>query len=134
MSNYWIDDPPSKPYSPEFLELTDLNILYNFVQSPTHISGHTLDLIITLIHSNLVDHVEIVPIDSSTSDYNLLVITMHFLRPVTLRNYKSVDEEAISQDIVYCVNTRNFMVQADFIIYNVHSFGHKNLSWKLLCC
>jgi len=108
--NYWVDDPPFKPYSSEFLELIDLNNLHNLVKSPTHISGHILDLIITSIDSDLVNHIEVVPVDSSISDHALLVFTINFLRPstytktITMRNYRNIDEEAISHDIQHFLN------------------------------
>ena len=44
--NYWVDDPSSKPFSAEFVELLDLSNFENFVSFPTHLSGHTLDLIL----------------------------------------------------------------------------------------
>ena len=40
--NYWVDNPASKPFSAEFVELLDLNNLYNHVSMPAHMSGHTL--------------------------------------------------------------------------------------------
>ena len=43
--NYWVDDPSSKPFSAEFVELLDLSNFENFVCFPTHLSGHTLELI-----------------------------------------------------------------------------------------
>ena len=45
--NNWVDVPLSKPYSSVFLELLDLNNLKNRVVSPTHISGHILDLVLS---------------------------------------------------------------------------------------
>ena len=44
--NYWIDHPHLKPYTTEFLELLDL-YLTNQVSDPTHVHGHTLDLLLT---------------------------------------------------------------------------------------
>ena len=46
--NYWVDDPSSKPFSAEFVELLiDLSNFENFVSFPTHLSGHTLDVVDT---------------------------------------------------------------------------------------
>ena len=39
--NYWVDDPSSKPFSAEFVELLDLSNFENFVSFPTYLSGLT---------------------------------------------------------------------------------------------
>ena len=54
--NYWTDDSPSKPLSTEFVELADLNDFLIHKTSPTHILGHTLDLVLTANVSNIVEN------------------------------------------------------------------------------
>ena len=39
--NYWVDDPSSKPFSAEFVELLDLSNFENFVFSYTSFWAHT---------------------------------------------------------------------------------------------
>ena len=43
--NYWVDNPSGKPYSVEFVNMLNTNNLVNSVAGPTHVSGHTLDLV-----------------------------------------------------------------------------------------
>ena len=38
--NYWVDDPSSKPFSAEFVELLDLSTFENFVFSYTPFRPH----------------------------------------------------------------------------------------------
>ena len=103
--NYWIDDPLSKPYSSEFLELLDINNFYNYVASPTHIFGHTLDLVLSPVGVDCVVDVEVLPIDSLISDHALVTFGLRMARPkvikksITFRNYRNVDQDNISNEI-----------------------------------
>ena len=60
--NYWIDDPPSKPFSPEFMEMVDLNNFLIHTMSLRHIFSHNLDLVLTSNVSNIVENLDIVPL------------------------------------------------------------------------
>ena len=60
--DYWVDDPSSKPFSAEFVELLDLSNFENFVSFPTHLSGHTHYLILPPAGSEYVKHVEAFPL------------------------------------------------------------------------
>ena len=46
--NYWVDEPASKPGTHAFLNILVDYGPKNYVTSPTHICGHTLDLAIAL--------------------------------------------------------------------------------------
>ena len=64
---------------------------------PTHISGHTLDLVLAPIESDFVGGIEISPIGSDISDHALLTFTLCFSRPptyrktITFHNYSGLD-------------------------------------------
>ena len=79
--NYWIDDPNLKPYSLEFVELLDLNNIVNHVSSPTHVHGHTLDLVLTPQTADLVSSLEVMPIDCTTSDHALIHFCLNVAKP-----------------------------------------------------
>ena len=99
--NYWVDDPSSMPFSSEFVELLDLSNFENFVCFPTHLSGHTLDLILAPAGSEYVKHVEALPIDSDMSDHALILFSLEVMRPhevkktITFRSYRNVDNNSI---------------------------------------
>ena len=108
--NYWVDDPSSKPFSAEFVELLDLSNFENFVSFPTHLSGHTLYLILAPAGSEYVKHVEALPIDSNMSDHALILFSLEVMRQhavkktITLRSYRNVDNNSIVNDIVHILN------------------------------
>ena len=79
--DYWVDNPSSKPFSAEFVELLDLSNFENFVSFPTHLSGHTLYLILVPAGSEYVKHVEALPIDSDMSDHALILFSLEVMRP-----------------------------------------------------
>ena len=91
--NYWLETPASKPCTEEFLGLLNANNIKNFVMMPTHVSGHTLDLVLAPTESDFVGSIKISPIDCDISDHALLTFTLCFSRPpayrktITFRNY-----------------------------------------------
>ena len=103
--NYWVDDPSSKPFSAEFVEL-----LENFVSFPTHLSDHTHYLILVPAGSDYVKHVEALPIDSDMSDHALILFSLEVMRPhavrktITFRSYRNVDNNTIVNDIEHILN------------------------------
>ena len=74
--NYWLDNPSVKPYTNEFMSLLDINNISNYVQVPTHISGHILDLVLTPVGAELVNRVEVSPIDHRISDHALITFEL----------------------------------------------------------
>ena len=80
--NYWLDNPSLKPYT-EFMSLLDINNMSNYVQVPTHISGHILDLVLTPVGVNLVNRVEVLPIDHKISDHALTTFELDVIEPTT---------------------------------------------------
>ena len=82
-SNCWLDNPSLKPYTNEFMSLLDINNMSNYVQVPTHISGHILDLVLTPVGVDLVDRVEVSPIDHKNSDHALITFELDAVRPAT---------------------------------------------------
>ena len=81
--NYWLDDPSLKPYTNEFISLLDINNMSNYVQVPTHISGHFLDLVLTPVGVDLVNRVEVSPTDHRISDHALITYELDVIRPAT---------------------------------------------------
>ena len=103
--NYWIDDPGLKPYTPEFCELLDLNNIRNYVSDPTHIYGHTLDLVLAYMTSNVVDNVEVRPIDRTVSDHALVLCELKvtnlpsYKKSIVFRNYRNICPTDVGNEI-----------------------------------
>ena len=74
--NYWVDNPSMKPYSAEFLEQIDLNNFVNHIPHPTHVSGHTLDLVLSPVDSDYISAVDVAPIDPIVSDHALVTFSL----------------------------------------------------------
>ena len=55
----------------------------NYVQVPTHISGHSLDLVLTPVGVDLVNRVEVSLIDHRTTDHALITSELDVIRPAT---------------------------------------------------
>ena len=116
--NYWLDDPSSKPYTNEFLDLLDLNNMSNSVSVPTHLSGHTLDLVLTTANSDCVSLVEAVPIDSSISDHALVTFVLGVARPptysksITFRSYCTLNLVEVGNIIESDLNSTTAPAQA----------------------
>ena len=111
--NYWVDDPSSKPFSTEFMELLDLRNFSNHVSFPTHISGHSLDLVLAPTESDYVEHVEPLPIDNDISDHAMIVFSLGIAKPqairksITFRSYRNMNTEGISNNIEHTLNNIN---------------------------
>ena len=95
--NYWLDNPSLKPYTNEFMSLLDINNMSNYVQVPTHISGHILDLVLTPVGVDLVNRVEVSPIDYKISDHALITFELDVIGPttyskkITFRSYRGLN-------------------------------------------
>ena len=119
--NCWLDTPASKPYTEEFVGLLNANNIKNFVMMPTHVSDHTLDLVLAPTESDFVGGIEISPIDSDISDHALLTFALCFSRPptyrktITFRNYGGLDANVaanvIETDLVGAVAQGQTSVQ-----------------------
>ena len=117
---YWLDTPASKPCTGEFCLLNVSNVK-NFVMMPTHVSGHTLDLVLVPTESDFVGGIEISLIDSDISDHALLTFTLCFSKPptyrktITFRNYSGLDANVaaniIKTDLVDAVAQGQTSVQ-----------------------
>ena len=101
--NYWLDNPSLKSYTNEFMSLLDINNMSNYVQMPTRISGHILDLVLTPVGADLVNRVEVSPIDHRISDHALITFEFDVIGPatyskkITFRSYRGLNvQEATS--------------------------------------
>ena len=65
------------------LSLLDINNMSNYVQVPTHISGHILDLVLTPVGVDLVNRVEVSSIDHRISDHALITFELDVIGPTT---------------------------------------------------
>ena len=81
--NYWLDNPSLKPYTNEFMSLLDFNNMSNYVQVPTHTPGHIRDLVLTPVDVDLVNQVEVSPIDHRISDHALITFELDVIGPTT---------------------------------------------------
>ena len=70
--NYWLYNPSLKPYDNEFKSLLDINNMSNYVQVPMHISGHILDLVLTPVGVDIVNRVEVSPINNITFELDVI--------------------------------------------------------------
>ena len=79
------------------MSLLDINKMSNYVQVPTHISGHILDLVLTPVGVDLVNRVEVSPIDHKISDHALITFELDVIRPttyskkITFRSYRGLN-------------------------------------------
>ena len=95
--NYWLDNPSLKLYTNEFMCLLDINNMLNYVQVLTHISGHILDLVLTPVGVDLVNWVEVSPIDHKISDHALITFELDVIGPttfskkITFRSYRGLN-------------------------------------------
>ena len=103
--NYWVDEPASKPFTIDFLELLETNNIINHVSSPTHLRGHTLDLILTPNETSYVRNIDVLPIDTDISDHCPLIFLLKTARPkatkkyITFRSYRNLNHSSLSRDI-----------------------------------
>ena len=109
--NYWIDNPPSKPFSTEFLELVGLNNFLIHTMSPTHTLGQSLDLVLTPNVSNIVENLDIVPLGINISDNFLVNFNLNIKRPpsymktISFRNYRRANQEEIICEVHWSLNS-----------------------------
>ena len=81
------------------MELKDLRNFSNHVSFPTHISSHSLDLVLAPIESDYVEHVEPLPIDNDISDHALIIFSLGIAKPqavrksISFRSYRNVNTD-----------------------------------------
>ena len=63
--------------------LLDINNMSNYVQVLTHISGHILGLVLTPVGVDLVNRVEVSPIDHRISGHALITFELDTIGPTT---------------------------------------------------
>ena len=79
------------------MSLLDINNVPNYVQVLTHISGHILDQVLTPVGVDLVNRVEVSPIDHKISDYVLVTFELYVIGPttyskkITFRSYRGLN-------------------------------------------
>ena len=123
--NYWVDDPPQKPFSTEFVELVDVNNFVNHITLPTHISGHTLDLLLSPVGSSYIKDVDVCPIDFRVSDHALILFRLDFPAPssyvkmITYRSYCNLNHDMIGEEIEssLCANNSVGLGASDLVRY-----------------
>jgi len=96
-------DSPSHPDTKEFLDLIDSAGLHQYVTTPTHTSGHILDIVLTRISESLAS-VEVH--DELLSDHCSVSFEMDLAKPplpkkeVQYRKVKSIDLKKFRSDII----------------------------------
>ena len=69
----------------------------NYVQVPTHIAGHILDLVLTPVGVDLVNRVEVSPTDHRISNHALITFELDVIGPatyskkITFRSYRELN-------------------------------------------
>ena len=125
--NYWIDDPTLKPYTPEFLEILDLNNINNHVPDPTHIHGHTLDLVLTYRASSVINYVEVMPIDTTISDHALVLCDLKvanspaYKKSITFCNYRNICHVDVNNEIEQHL-VANPLLNSETLVFNYNNF------------
>ena len=112
--NYWLDNPSLKPYNNESMSLLDINNTSNYVQVPTHISGHILNLILTPVGGDLVNQALItfeLDVIGPTTDSKK--ITFRSYQGLNMREATSIIEDDLLSTVVealtsvQCVDSYN---------------------------
>ena len=98
---------PHKSDVKEFMSILEANNLTNWVHEPTHISGNTLDLIITREKSSIVAWHKV---DEQISDHNNILFRLNIVRPpcpkkkIAFRRLKAVNMEELKWDVSIAMN------------------------------
>ena len=113
--NYWVDNPSKKHFTSNFLDILDSNDCINAVAGPTHIAGHTLDLIIHDSNNHSIKNVNTFPIDSKISDHSLITFSYNIpkkheivMKNIKFRNYKKLNINNLTNDITSVVSKINY--------------------------
>ena len=106
VTNYWVDDPPHKPFSAEFVELVDVSNFVNHIMMPMLVSGHTLDLL-SPVGSSFIKDVDVCPIDFRVSDHALILFHSIYVKTISFRSYCNVNVVVIDQETESSVCANN---------------------------
>lgn len=126
--NYWLDEPQGKPYTSNFIETIEANNCINSIDRPTHIAGHTLDLLIHDCKNTSVNEIIVYPIDGKYSDHAL--ITFNYIFPtkksavnkcIAFRNYKNLNIENIRNEVNEIYSTLNNDLPINNLVYNYNT-------------
>lgn len=127
--NYWMDDPGGKPFSAKFVELLEINNLKNLVTTPTHIAGHTLDLVFSSVQN--LEHVcnlAVWPIDPSVTDHALITFEIDLPKPktdlisITYRNYRGICTEDIKKHVNSFIGGLDFTASCEELVAHHNNF------------
>ena len=99
--NFHVDIPDDND-AKKLLDIINTANLKQHVTDPTHVSGHTLDLVITRVSDNLVDHVQAQHFISDHAAVHCKLLLDKPPLPVeelTYRKTKSIDHEQFERDL-----------------------------------
>ena len=94
--NLWVDDELNTE-SKKFLNLLQTYNLDNYINLPTYQSGHTLDLVISQKHTNLLHDIE-VELTNSISDHRLILFNIIGLQ-IDRKHKKMIEYRKININI-----------------------------------
>jgi hypothetical protein len=111
----------NKPDEIKVKKFQEILNTFDFVQQvtkPTHISGNTLDLIITKKESSLIYH----KVDSMLSDHYNIIMKLDNTKPppvqklITFRNIKGINKEEFKQDISFNMAEVNYSQNLETLV------------------
>ncbi|XP_072020238.1 uncharacterized protein [Amphiura filiformis] len=118
-------DEPGKPEVARFLDTLVVNGLHQHIQEPTHISGHTIDLIISRPEDKLVSKSCVLP--SLGSDHMLIDCVINCAKPAPLRvtssvrNFKCMDKSEFTQNLTSEIEGLDLRGTADEMLGQLES-------------
>ncbi|XP_072042987.1 uncharacterized protein [Amphiura filiformis] len=118
-------DEPGKPEVARFLDTLVVNRLHQHIQEPTHISGHTIDLIISRPEDKLVSKCCVLP--SLGSDHMLIDCVINCAKPAPLRvtssvrNFKCMDKSEFTQNLTSEIEGLDLRGTADEMLGQLES-------------
>ncbi|XP_072023174.1 uncharacterized protein [Amphiura filiformis] len=118
-------DQPTKPEVIRFCDTLSAHGLHQYVQEPTHISGHILDLVISRIEDRLVSNCCVLP--SLGSDHKIVDCVFDYAKPIpqkmksTVRNFKKMDKCVFSSDLTLAVGGIDFRGTVDEMLEQLES-------------
>ena len=98
-----------KTSAKQFKEILDIYSLQQHIHEPTHIKGHTLDLVITPSVDSLLTNINVTPIDLSHHyliDFKInLEAHRNIDKIITYRSINKIDNSSLRNDISYQLNS-----------------------------
>ena len=115
-------------FTSNFINILDSNNCCNAVNGPTHIAGHTLDLVIHDSNNHSISNLNIFPIDSTISDHSLITFSYNVpkktevvTKKITFRNYKKVNLKDLTKDITSVVSKIDCTLSLDNLVDECNS-------------